>query len=86
MASDTVVMSKDPTHQNTVTQENNLYIPLIIDTEEHKYTVTIYTAYPGTPMSDDNGSPRFEGINSSIRKTSSAGHMWLQIKEFNKYN
>ncbi|HFS8238400.1 PAAR domain-containing protein [Proteus mirabilis] len=84
MASDTVVMSKGPTHQNTVTQENNLYIPPIIDTEEHKYTVTIYTAYPGTPLSDDKGSPKFEGFNNTVRVTSSAGHMWLQIKKINK--
>ncbi|EJD6537209.1 TPA: PAAR domain-containing protein [Proteus mirabilis] len=73
-------------YKNNISQENKSYATPIIDIAEHKYTVTIYTAYPGTPMSDDNGSPRFEGGNSSIRKTSSAGHMWLQIKEFNKYN
>ncbi|WP_244179704.1 PAAR domain-containing protein [Proteus genomosp. 4] len=86
IASNTMIMPREPTNQYTVNKQNNLYIPPIIDTEDHKYTVTIYTAYPGTPLSDDKGSPKFEGFNNAVRATSSAGHMWLQIKIINKDN
>ncbi|WP_052234677.1 hypothetical protein [Pectobacterium brasiliense] len=54
------------------------FVDEIIDSLEPRYTVTIYTAYPGTPLNNKDGSPEFKG---SERVVSIAGHMWLQIKE-----
>jgi len=61
----------------------NEYVDNLIEEVESRYTVTIYTAYPGTPMNNDYGVPKFE---DGKRETSSAGHMWLQIKKINKDN
>ncbi|MFJ5441883.1 hypothetical protein [Pectobacterium sp. CHL-2024] len=54
------------------------FVDELIDSLEPKYTVTIYTAYPGTPLNEDNGIPKFE---DGKRKTSVAGHMWLEISK-----
>lgn len=42
------------------------------------YSVTVYAAYPGTPLNDDNGYPE-TNKETGKRETSKAGHMWLQI-------
>ncbi|HDF2343219.1 TPA: hypothetical protein PC598_002821 [Morganella morganii] len=57
------------------------FVEHILSSLDARYTVTIYTAYPGTPLNNDDGSPGFEGEQ---RKTSAAGHMWLQIKKINE--
>lgn len=57
------------------------FVEYILNSLNARYTVTIYTAYPGTPLNNDDGSPKFE---KGKRKTSAAGHMWLQIKKINK--
>ncbi|MCL6352940.1 hypothetical protein [Pectobacterium polaris] len=54
------------------------FVDKLIDSLEPKYTVTIYTAYPGTPLNKDNGVPKFE---DGKRKVSVAGHMWLEISK-----
>lgn len=48
-----------------------------------QYTVTIYTAYPGTPLNNKYGVPNFD--KEGNRVVSEAGHMWLQIKKINEY-
>ncbi|WP_413483860.1 PAAR domain-containing protein [Morganella psychrotolerans] len=46
-----------------------------------RYTVTIYTAAPGTPLNDDRtGQPAFNDTDGK-RAVSEAGHMWIGIKE-----
>lgn len=57
------------------------FVEYILNSLNARYTVTIYTAYPGTPLNNDDGSPKFE---EGKRKTSAAGHMWLQIKKINE--
>ncbi|QHQ17228.1 hypothetical protein GMW39_16160 [Pectobacterium parmentieri] len=57
------------------------FVDNVIDSLEYRYTVTIYTAYPGTPLNEDNGLPKYE---KGKRKTSLAGHMWLQVKIYTK--
>ncbi|MCU1790855.1 hypothetical protein CUU54_18625 [Pectobacterium polaris] len=54
------------------------FVDELIDSLEPRYTVTIYTAYPGTPLNEDDGSPKIEG---GKRKISLAGHMWLEISK-----
>ncbi|WP_254368398.1 hypothetical protein [Pectobacterium carotovorum] len=54
------------------------FVDELIDSLEPRYTVTIYTAYPGTPLNEDNGYPKFE---EGKRKVSVAGHMWLEISK-----
>jgi len=57
------------------------FVEYILNSLNARYTVTIYTVYPGTPLNNDDGSPKFE---DGERETSAAGHMWLQIKKINK--
>ncbi|MCL6373981.1 hypothetical protein [Pectobacterium versatile] len=54
------------------------FVDELIDSLEPRYTVKIYTAYPGTPLNEDNGIPKFE---DGERKVSVAGHMWLEISK-----
>lgn len=58
------------------------YVDNLIDAVESRYTVTIYTAYPGTPLNNEYGNPKFD--QDGNRVVSEAGHMWLQIKKINK--
>lgn len=58
-------------------QANNLHMPPIINIEP-RYTVTIYLAYPGTPLNDNYGKPRIE---NGVHLVSSFGHMWYQISK-----
>ena len=59
------------------------FVEYILNSLNARYTVTIYTAYPGTPLNNDDGSPKFK---DGQRETSAAGHMWLQIKKINEEN
>ncbi|WP_274369880.1 hypothetical protein, partial [Morganella morganii] len=43
-----------------------------------RYTVTIYIAYPGTPLNDNDGEPY---IKNGKRVVSVAGHMWFHVHE-----
>ncbi|ASY81166.1 hypothetical protein BJK05_14685 [Pectobacterium polaris] len=54
------------------------FVDELIGSLEPRYTVTIYTAYPGTPLNEDDGAPKFE---KGKRKVSLAGHMWLEISK-----
>lgn len=45
-------------------------------TQKQRYIVTIYLAYPGTPLNNDDGNPK---IKNGVRQVSAAGHMWYQI-------
>lgn len=58
------------------------YVDNLIEEVESRYTVTIYTAYPGTPLNNEYGNPHFD--KDGNRVVSEAGHMWLQIKKINK--
>ncbi|MDY4378875.1 hypothetical protein SOV92_13695 [Pectobacterium brasiliense] len=54
------------------------FVDEIINSLEPRYTVTIYTAYPGTPLNDDYGNPELDK-NTEERIVSTAGHMWFKI-------
>ncbi|AOR63832.1 hypothetical protein [Pectobacterium wasabiae] len=58
------------------------YVDDLIDAVESRYTVTIYTAYPGTPLNNEYGAPHFDKDGNLA--VSGAGHMWLQIIKINK--
>lgn len=45
----------------------------------YRYTVTIYIAYPNTPLNKDNGTPNIGHDGKRARST--AGHMWYQINK-----
>lgn len=55
------------------------FVENLLRSFEKRYTVTIYIAHPGTPLNDNEGNPL---ILDGERKTSSAGHMWYQISNF----
>ncbi|MBW5893349.1 hypothetical protein PZA22_01600 [Pectobacterium polaris] len=54
------------------------FVDELIDSLEPGYTVTIYTAYPGTPLNDDYGNPAIDKTTKE-RIVSVAGHMWFKI-------
>ncbi|GKW18433.1 hypothetical protein PEC302107_01620 [Pectobacterium araliae] len=54
------------------------FVDELIDSLEPRYTVTIYTAYPGTPLNDDYGNPDLDKTTKE-RIVSMAGHMWFKI-------
>ncbi|MCA6965018.1 hypothetical protein [Pectobacterium carotovorum] len=54
------------------------FVDELIDSLEPRYTVTIYTAYPGTPLNDDYGNPALDKTTKE-RIVSVAGHMWFKI-------
>ncbi|MDE8743581.1 hypothetical protein PZA20_17380 [Pectobacterium polaris] len=45
---------------------------------EDRYMVTIYIAYPGTPLNGDDGKPKIDQ-KTGERIVSEAGHMWFEI-------
>ena len=47
-----------------------------------RYTVTIYIAYPGTPLNKDTGEPSLD--KKGNRVVSFAGHMWFHINRIDK--
>lgn len=52
---------------------------------QKRYTVTIYTADPGTPLNDDFGNPKLDEETGN-RAVSAAGHMWYEISDGNNKN
>ncbi|MBA0168740.1 MULTISPECIES: hypothetical protein [Pectobacterium] len=59
------------------------FVDELINSLESRYAVTIYTAYPGTPLNDNDGKPEFK---EGKRVVSEAGHMWLEISKIQKNN
>ncbi|AOR62787.1 hypothetical protein [Pectobacterium wasabiae] len=54
------------------------FVDELINSLEPRYAVTIYTAYPGTPLNDDYGNPEFDKTTEE-RIISVAGHMWFKL-------
>ncbi|MDE9433370.1 hypothetical protein [Xenorhabdus bovienii] len=52
------------------------FVENLIRSLDKRYIVTIYAAHPGTPLNEDDGTPKF---NKGERVTSAAGHMWYNI-------
>ncbi|MDE9438028.1 hypothetical protein KKI95_19525 [Xenorhabdus bovienii] len=54
------------------------FVENLIRSLDKKYIVTIYAAHPGTPLNEDDGTPKFD---KGERITSAAGHMWYEISD-----
>jgi len=59
---------------------NKAFVENLLRSFDKRYTVTIYIAQPGTPLNDNNGIPKI--LKDGKRDTSSAGHMWYHISDF----
>ncbi|CDG96162.1 conserved hypothetical protein [Xenorhabdus bovienii str. puntauvense] len=59
------------------------FVENLIRSLDKRYIVTIYAAYPGTPLNDDFGKPKFD---KDERVTSAAGHMWYEISDRKSIN